>query len=143
MSEELRSCKLLSVVKKEKKRKFPSHTALLDNHSVLDFSIFVKVKVTQSCPAFCDPMDYTVHGILQARILEWLAIPFSRGSFQPRDRTQVSNPGLPHCRRTLYQLGQQGSPGILLWVAYPFSSRFPQPRNQTGVSYIAGRFFTS
>ena len=37
----------------------------------------------------CDPMDYTVHGILQARILEWLAFPFSRGSSQPRDRTQV------------------------------------------------------
>ena len=36
-----------------------------------------------------DPMDYTVHGILQARILEWVAFPFSRGSFQPRDRTQV------------------------------------------------------
>ena len=35
------------------------------------------------------PMDYTVHGILQARILEWVAFAFSRGSFQPRDRTQV------------------------------------------------------
>ena len=35
-------------------------------------------------------MDYTVHGILQARILEWVAFPFSRGSFQPRDQTQVS-----------------------------------------------------
>ena len=50
----------------------------------------VKVKVTQSYPTLCDPMDYTVHGILQARILEWVAFPFSRGSFQPRDRTQVS-----------------------------------------------------
>ena len=38
----------------------------------------------------CDPMDYTVHGILQARILEWVAFPFSRGSSQPRDQTQVS-----------------------------------------------------
>ena len=38
----------------------------------------------------CDPVDYTVHGILQARILDWIAIPFSRGSSQPRDRTQVS-----------------------------------------------------
>ena len=37
------------------------------------------------------PMDYTVHGVLQARILEWVAIPFSRGSFQPRDQTQVSH----------------------------------------------------
>ena len=50
-----------------------------------------EVKVAQSCPTFCDPMDYTVHGILQARILEWVAFPFSRGSFQPRHRTQVSH----------------------------------------------------
>ena len=49
-----------------------------------------EVKVAQSCPTLCDPMDYTVHGILQARILEWVAFPFSRGSSQPRDRTQVS-----------------------------------------------------
>ena len=44
----------------------------------------MKVKVTQLCPTLCDPMDYTFHGILQARILEWVAFPFSRGSFQPR-----------------------------------------------------------
>ena len=40
---------------------------------------------------FSDPMDYTVHGILQAMVLEWVAFPFSRGSSQPRDRTQVSH----------------------------------------------------
>ena len=51
----------------------------------------VKAKVAQSCPTLCDPMDYTVHGILQARILEWVAFPFSRGSSQPRDQTQVSH----------------------------------------------------
>ena len=45
---------------------------------------------TQSCPTFCDHMDYTVHGILQTRILEWVAFPFSRGSSQSRHRTQVS-----------------------------------------------------
>ena len=50
----------------------------------------VKVKVAQSCPTLCDPMDYTVRGILQARILEWVAIPFSRGSSWPRDWTWVS-----------------------------------------------------
>ena len=49
-----------------------------------------EVKVTTSCPTLHNSMDYTVYGILQARILEWLAFPFSRGSFQPRDRTQVS-----------------------------------------------------
>ena len=51
----------------------------------------MKAKVTQSCPTLCDAMDYTVHGILQARILEWVAFPLSRLSSQPRDRTQVSS----------------------------------------------------
>ena len=50
----------------------------------------MKVKVAQSCPPLCDPMDYTVHGILQARILEWVAFPFSRGSSRPRNQTGVS-----------------------------------------------------
>ena len=53
--------------------------------------IYVKLKVSQLCLTLCDPMDYTVHGILQARILEWVAFPFSRWSFQPRDQTQVSH----------------------------------------------------
>ena len=48
------------------------------------------MKVAQSCLTLCNLMDYTVYGILQARILEWVAILFSRGSSQPRDRTQVS-----------------------------------------------------
>ena len=47
----------------------------------------VKVKVTQSCPTLYDRTDYTVHGILQARILEWVAFPLPRGSSQPRDQT--------------------------------------------------------
>ena len=68
------------------------------------------VKVTQSCLILCNPIDYIVHGILQARILEWVAFPFSRGSSQPRDQT-----GLPHCRRILYQLSHQGSPEINGW----------------------------
>ena len=84
-------------------------------------------------------MDYIVQGILQARILEWVAFPFSRGSSQPRDWTQVS------CiaGRFLYQLSHKGSPRILEWVAYPFSSRSSQHRNWTGVSCIAGGFFTN
>ena len=52
--------------------------------------IIMKVNVAQSCQTLCDPVDYTVHGILQARILEWVAFPFCRGSSQVRDRTQVS-----------------------------------------------------
>ena len=51
--------------------------------------VVVKVKVAQSCPTLRDPRDYTVHGILQVRTLEWAAFPFARGSSQPRDRTQV------------------------------------------------------
>ena len=43
-------------------------------------SSVVIMKVAQSCPTLCNPMDYTVYGILQARILEWVAFPFSRGS---------------------------------------------------------------
>ena len=58
----------------------------------------VKVKglVAPLCPTLCDPMDCSppgsaVHGILQAKILEWVAIPFCRGSSPPRDQTQVSH----------------------------------------------------
>ena len=62
----------------------------LPNHCVC-----VCVKVAQSCLTLCNPMDCSlpgsfVHGILQARILEWFAIPFSRGSSQPMDQTCVS-----------------------------------------------------
>ena len=59
-------------------------------HSVLSaFWPLSEVKVAQLCSTLCNLMDYTVHGILQARILEWVAFPFSRGSSQPRDQTQV------------------------------------------------------
>ena len=55
----------------------------------------MKVKVAQSCPTLCDPMNYSlagysVHGILQASILEWVAVPFSSGASHPRDGNQVS-----------------------------------------------------
>ena len=66
-------------------------------------------KVAQS---LCNPMDYPAHGILQARILEWVAFPFSRGIFP----TQRWIPGLPHCRQILYQLSHQGS--LYYWLAH-------------------------
>ena len=90
--------------------------------------------LAQLCLTLCDPMDYTVHGILQARVPERVTLPFSRGSSQPRDQTQVSciaggvgslsllqwifltqesNRGLLHCRWILYQLSYQGSPTII------------------------------
>ena len=50
---------------------------------------FFFLKAAQSCLTLCNPMDYIVRGTLQARILEWVAVPFSRGSSQPRDQTQV------------------------------------------------------
>ena len=43
------------------------------------------VIIAQLCLTLCDPMEYTVHGVRQARILEWVALPFSRGSSQSRD----------------------------------------------------------
>ena len=56
----------------------------------LSYREVLKVKVAQLCPTLCDTMYYIVPGIPQDRILEWVAFPVSRGSSQPRDRTQVS-----------------------------------------------------
>ena len=61
-----------------------------DRHRQIARQAEVKVKGAQSCPTLFDAIDYTVHGILQARILERAAFPFSMGASQPRDRTQVS-----------------------------------------------------
>ena len=77
--------------------------------------LYVVVVVTQSCLTLCDPMDWSllgssVHGILQARILEWVAIPFSRGSSPPRDWTQV----FCVAGRFFNCIRHQGSPGIRL-----------------------------
>ena len=106
-------------------------------------SWYVKVnrKVAQSCPNLCDPIDCSLPGssllgILQARILEWVAVPFSKWSSQSRDGTQV----LPHCRWILYHLRSRR---ILEWAAKPFSSGSSQPMNWTRVSCLAGEFFTN
>ena len=125
----------------------------------------VQLKAAQLCPTPCDPMNYTVHGILQARILEWGAFPFSRGSSQPRDLTQVS-----HIAGRFFTTRNQKEsevtqscltlcdpmdcclPGssvhgivqarILEWVAISFSRGSSQPRAWTWVSHIASRLFT-
>ena len=103
-------------------------------------------EVAQSCPTLCDPMDCSlsgssVHGIFQARVLEWVAISFSRGSSQPRNRTRVSC--IAGRRFTVWatreapreaQKYQSGYP-------YPFSRGSSQPRNRIAVSCIAGGFF--
>ena len=94
----------------------------------------VKVKVAQSCPTLCDPMDYTVHGILQARILEWVTVPFSRVSSQPKDRTRSP---------TLQADSLPGKRMNTEWVTYTFSSGSFRLRDPTRVCCIAGGFFTS
>ena len=110
--------------------------------SGLPFPSPMKVKseseVAQSCPTLCDPMDYAVRGILQSRILEWVAFPFSRGSSQTRNRTQVS------CIAGGFFTSIATREAQEYWmVAYPFSSGSSQPRNWTRVSCIAGRLFTN
>ena len=126
-----------------------------------------EVKAAQPCPTLCNPMNYTFHGILQARILEWVAFSFSRGIFP----IQGLNSGLPHCRLILYQLNHKGCPRNTAWhiftiprtvahhtpmcmgfpgqeywwVALSFSRGSSQPNDWTRVSCasgIAGRSFT-
>ena len=70
----------------------------------------MKVKVTLSCLTLCDPVDYTVHEILQARILEWVAIAFSRGSPQPRDQT-----GSPALQADSLPTELSGKPSGCIW----------------------------
>ena len=67
-------------------------------------------EVTQLCLTLCDPVDcnlpgFSIHGVFQARVLEWVAISCLQGIFS----TQESNPSLPHCRQMLYYLSHQGS----------------------------------
>ena len=112
---------------------------LIEN-SLMSLPGHVKVKVAQLCPTLCDPTDYIVWGILKARIREWVAFPFSRGSSQ----TQGLNPGLPHCRWIFfYQLSHKRSPRLLEWITCLFSRGSSWPRNRTGVSCIASQFFTN
>ena len=84
-------------------------------HKMISFLLScLKVLVTQSCRTLCDPVHCSppgspVHGILQARILEWVAIPFSRGSSRPKDWTLVS-----------HIAGRFFEPGIVVSVWNPF-----------------------
>ena len=75
-------------------------------------------KLLQSCPTLCDTMDHnpsdsSVHGILQARILEWVTMPSSRGSFQPRDQTRVSYVSYELLRWALYHWRHLASLDVL------------------------------
>ena len=123
--------------------------------------------VAQSCPTRCNHLDCSmpgssVHGNSPTRILEWIAMPSSRGSSQPRDQTHVFHiPGkfftisesVTHsvmsavfypmnCSPPGYSVHGILQARILEWVAIPFSRVSSQPRNRTLVSCIADRRFT-
>ena len=104
--------------------------SLSSSHLAFDcvFSFPLKVKVSQSCPTLCDPMDYTVHG----QNIGVGSLSLLQGIFP----TQGLNPGLPHCRWIQYQLNYKKSLRILEWLAYPFSSESSQPRNWSGVPWV-------
>ena len=112
-------------------------------------------EVAQSYLTPSDPMDcslpgFSVHGIFQARVLEWVAIAFSMTPYSPWNSpgqntgvgslfllqgifpTQGSNPGLPQCRQILYQLSHKGSPRVLEWIAYPSPVDISHPRIEPG-----------
>ena len=96
------------------------------------------MKVTQLCLTLCDPMDYKVHGILQARILKWVAFPSFRS---------LPNPGIkprsPALQADFLPAEPQGKPkNTGVGSLFLLQQIFP-PRNWTGVSCIAGRFFTT
>ena len=94
----------------------------------------MKVKVTQSCPTLWNPVDYIVHGILQARILERVAFPFSRGSSQPWDQTQVSR-----IAGGFLLAEPQGKPKNTGVGSLSLLQEISRSRNRTGVCCIAGR----
>ena len=95
-----------------------------------------KVKVAQSCPTLCNPMDYTVHGILQPRILEWVAGSLLHWIFP----TQGLKPGLLHWRRILYQLRHTGykSPAhrIAVYRFYPSKRSEASEQHQQTATWL-------
>ena len=83
---------------------------------------------SNSDPVDCSPSDSSAHGILQARILECVAFPFSRGFPNP-----AIKPGLLHCRRMLSQPSHQGRPRMVQWVACPSPAGLPDPGLKRGL----------
>ena len=94
-------------------------------------------EVTQSCSTLCNPMDcslpgFSVHGILQARILEWITISFSRGSSQARDQTRVSHIGGRHFN--LWATREAPNNGIYMFSSILVSLGY-MPRSGIAESY--------
>ena len=82
-------------------------------------ALCMHAKLLQSCSTLCDPVEHSLpgsslHGTLQARILEWVAMLFSRGSSLPKD-------WIPHCRKIFYHLNHRGSP-----IFYYLNTFFPR-----------------
>ena len=120
-------------------------------------------EVAQSCPTLSDPMDYSlpgssIHGIFQARVLEWGAIVFSAHSriegtkisrvqlygvfeklYESESHSVLSDSLQPHGIYSPWNLQAR----ILEWVAFPFSRESSQTRDQTRVSCISGGFVIS
>ena len=100
--------------------------------------------VAQSCLTLCDPMDYPVHGILQARMLEWVAFPFS-GDL-PNPGIKPLQPGLPHCRQILYQLNHKGRwrhVGSIPWLRIPWTEEPGISKSRTWLKQLNMHTHTS
>ena len=106
---------------------FHSNSFTLFFLSFHSFSFFF-FKVAQLCPTLCDRINYKVHGILQARILEWVVFP-SPGD-HPNSGIKTRSPALQADSLPAETQGKPKNTGV---VAYPFSRGSPQPRNQTRV----------
>ena len=97
----------------------------------------LKVKAAQPCATLCHPRDYTVHGILQARIMAWVAVPFFRGSSQPRNWTQVSTlqaDSLPAEPQGKLKNTGMGSLTLLQWI-------FPTQESDREEAISVGQWF--
>ena len=120
-----------------------THTATVTWNLCMPYRIQGTSEDAQLCLTLCHPMDCSlpasfIHGIFQTRVLEWVAISFSRGS----SPTQGSNPGLLHCRQTLYRLSHQGSPTIIWRLLHSILHCFdlkPRP-NRYWISNISSVF---
>ena len=96
-------------------------------------------EVAQACPTLCDPMDcsspgFSIHGIFQARVLEWVAISFPRGSSQPRDQTRVSRIA------GFYRLSHQGIPW---WIPRKLQSIYQSVKSSLACFGAFSQFLNS
>ena len=118
----MRASALLCCCEKSQHIKHAKFLTICLGHSKWSEVKWSEVKVAQLCPTLCDPMSYTIHGILHAKILENIGVG-SLSLLQGIFPTQGLNPGLLHCRWILYQLSHKGTSRIMEWVALYFLQR--------------------